>query len=525
MTPDEAARRVAAGSLFLRPSLPTGVGHCCYIRRHALDLVGGFDPAFEPGYGEEVDFCQRAIAAGFRHVLADDVFTFHRGRASFGSRPEMDAIRAPPRSARAPTTSVVRAGHQPRRRGSGIAARRCDPRRPARPPRAVASGSTVSSSAPTSSGPRRSSCRRSVPSAAAPRSPASSSSRATRCTTTSHELRDELPAVEFIGVNPFVDVPDRVCGRDVPTVPGQRSRASSTSCVRAGERFVVNQLDSISYRQPGLRRRRRRVAGVPRHDPADDAAGQRRGVPQRAGPRRSRGRGAGAARDAVGRRGLRSGRHLDRRARRPARRALPGPARAGRDGVPALPRRVVPAQEPTLRDPGLGRARASGLDGTARARRPCTAARELAGAGGGAAARPARSPGRPRRARRRLRATEGVALPPCRPRAVPLDRRGLRAHPVRGGPPRRGHARHAAGQPRRDPAPRRHHPRRVRRRRRRRSGVGTAARPGRGAARSSMPSSSAAPTSRGIAPPSGCSACSTRRCAGREVESCRWRAS
>jgi GT2 family glycosyltransferase len=83
MTPAEAATRVAAGSLQLRPEIPTAVGHCTYIRRAALDLVGDFDETFSPGYGEEVDFSQRAVMHGFRHICADDVFTFHRGSGSF----------------------------------------------------------------------------------------------------------------------------------------------------------------------------------------------------------------------------------------------------------------------------------------------------------------------------------------------------------------------------------------------------------------------------------------------------------
>ena len=89
LTAAEAARRVAAGSLRLRPSIPTAVGHCVYVRRAALDLVGPFDEAFSPGYGEEVDFSQRALAHGFRHVCADDVFVFHRGGSSFGASPEV----------------------------------------------------------------------------------------------------------------------------------------------------------------------------------------------------------------------------------------------------------------------------------------------------------------------------------------------------------------------------------------------------------------------------------------------------
>lgn len=84
ITPAEAARRVAAASLHLRPTIPTAIGHCMYVKRDVIDLIGGFDPAFGTGYGEEVDFSQRAITMGYRHVAADDVFTFHRGGVSFG---------------------------------------------------------------------------------------------------------------------------------------------------------------------------------------------------------------------------------------------------------------------------------------------------------------------------------------------------------------------------------------------------------------------------------------------------------
>jgi len=65
--------------------LPTAVGFCMYIRRDCLDAVGSFDEAtFGRGYGEENDFCLRATAAGWRHVLACDTFVFHAGETSFG---------------------------------------------------------------------------------------------------------------------------------------------------------------------------------------------------------------------------------------------------------------------------------------------------------------------------------------------------------------------------------------------------------------------------------------------------------
>ncbi len=82
---DEAAERVAAASLQLRPKIPVAIGHCMLVTRAALELVGDFDLAFSPGYGEEVDFSLRCTERGLVHVLADDVFILHHGGASFGS--------------------------------------------------------------------------------------------------------------------------------------------------------------------------------------------------------------------------------------------------------------------------------------------------------------------------------------------------------------------------------------------------------------------------------------------------------
>ena len=81
----DAAAAVRARSLRLRPALITAVGHCMYVRRSALELVGDFDLEFSPGYGEEVDFSQRCLAQGLRHVAADDVLVLHRGGASFAA--------------------------------------------------------------------------------------------------------------------------------------------------------------------------------------------------------------------------------------------------------------------------------------------------------------------------------------------------------------------------------------------------------------------------------------------------------
>ena len=73
-----------------RPRLPTGVGVCLYVKRKALDRLGPFDEAsFGLGYGEESEFCFRALKAGFLNVLDDASFIYHAGQRSFGaSRPE-----------------------------------------------------------------------------------------------------------------------------------------------------------------------------------------------------------------------------------------------------------------------------------------------------------------------------------------------------------------------------------------------------------------------------------------------------
>lgn len=65
--------------------VPTGVGFCMYIRRKCLDQVGLFDTEnFGKGYGEENDFCQRAIKAGWKNIHLLDTFVLHTGGVSFG---------------------------------------------------------------------------------------------------------------------------------------------------------------------------------------------------------------------------------------------------------------------------------------------------------------------------------------------------------------------------------------------------------------------------------------------------------
>jgi len=71
--------------------LPTPVGFCMLIRREAWRRWGPFDAAFGRGYGEEDDFGQRVQAGGGAVICATRAFVYHRGGASMGNTPEVEA--------------------------------------------------------------------------------------------------------------------------------------------------------------------------------------------------------------------------------------------------------------------------------------------------------------------------------------------------------------------------------------------------------------------------------------------------
>jgi GT2 family glycosyltransferase len=83
-TVDSFAGCVEKASTNSYPELVTAVGFCMYIRRSIIDEIGYFDEVnFGKGYGEEVDFSFRATNKGYKNVLCDNTFVFHKGRASF----------------------------------------------------------------------------------------------------------------------------------------------------------------------------------------------------------------------------------------------------------------------------------------------------------------------------------------------------------------------------------------------------------------------------------------------------------
>ncbi|MCB2425569.1 FkbM family methyltransferase [Methylophaga pinxianii] len=65
---------------------PTGIGFCMYIRRDCINEVGKLDEeTFGRGYGEENDFCQRAIKKGWLNILTPNLYAYHEGGVSFGA--------------------------------------------------------------------------------------------------------------------------------------------------------------------------------------------------------------------------------------------------------------------------------------------------------------------------------------------------------------------------------------------------------------------------------------------------------
>jgi len=59
--------------------VPSAVGFCMAIPTAVIRQVGIMDPAFGRGYSEEIDWCLRSHAAGFRSVLCPSCFVYHAG--------------------------------------------------------------------------------------------------------------------------------------------------------------------------------------------------------------------------------------------------------------------------------------------------------------------------------------------------------------------------------------------------------------------------------------------------------------
>ncbi|AGT08774.1 glycosyltransferase [Paracoccus aminophilus] len=88
---DEVAARFFPGADLA--DAPTGVGFCMAINIKFLRKLPELDAGFGRGYGEEVDWCQRARHLGGRHLGHGGLFVEHRGGSSFGSADKLRLVR------------------------------------------------------------------------------------------------------------------------------------------------------------------------------------------------------------------------------------------------------------------------------------------------------------------------------------------------------------------------------------------------------------------------------------------------
>lgn len=84
MSLDEYAKMIEKISKARYPEITTGNGYCMFIKRSVINEIGLFDAkTFEKGFGEENDFCYRALDYGYTNVLCDNTFIYHKGTQSF----------------------------------------------------------------------------------------------------------------------------------------------------------------------------------------------------------------------------------------------------------------------------------------------------------------------------------------------------------------------------------------------------------------------------------------------------------
>lgn len=67
------------------PLIPAAEGFCFCIRKEVIKQQGFFDEIWGKGYHEEVDFAYRSVTNGWKNVLIDDLYVYHKRQASFGS--------------------------------------------------------------------------------------------------------------------------------------------------------------------------------------------------------------------------------------------------------------------------------------------------------------------------------------------------------------------------------------------------------------------------------------------------------
>ena len=66
--------------------IPTGVGFCMAMNRECISKIGELDTIYGKGYGEENDWCRRAVKYGYKNVMITNLFIYHKHGVSFAEQ-------------------------------------------------------------------------------------------------------------------------------------------------------------------------------------------------------------------------------------------------------------------------------------------------------------------------------------------------------------------------------------------------------------------------------------------------------
>jgi GT2 family glycosyltransferase len=79
---DSSFKRVNPNKFYAE--VPTGVGFCMGVNADLAKKIGMFaEDTFGKGYGEENDWCQRAIQEGYKNLIVPNLFVYHKHGGSF----------------------------------------------------------------------------------------------------------------------------------------------------------------------------------------------------------------------------------------------------------------------------------------------------------------------------------------------------------------------------------------------------------------------------------------------------------
>jgi glycosyltransferase involved in cell wall biosynthesis len=93
MTPAAMSMLVAQHSASLYPHIPFLNGFCLMIKRELIQQIGYLDEdTFGSGYGEENDYCLRALQAGWQAAVDDDAYVYHAQSRSYSHQRRLELV-------------------------------------------------------------------------------------------------------------------------------------------------------------------------------------------------------------------------------------------------------------------------------------------------------------------------------------------------------------------------------------------------------------------------------------------------